>query len=85
LHGNTTAVVLERAPETPRALNVTSGGFVKARYFLRLPKGIEAGEAVLAVPEWKAQPVIFVVRDYPDAVALSQQVIVFSPPFTRTA
>ncbi|MDX3910703.1 MAG: hypothetical protein QHC67_12930 [Sphingobium sp.] len=43
LHGHTTAVFLERAPETPRALNVTSGGFVKARLFLAVAKRDRGG------------------------------------------
>src|SRR3546814_536636 len=61
INGGTGNITLERAPQTPEAVSVPAGGFIRARYTLHVPPDKTAGEAVLAVPGWSAQRVAFVV------------------------
>src|SRR3546814_16632679 len=61
INGGTGNITLERAPQTPEAVSVPAGGFIRARYTLHVPPDKTAGEAVLAVPGWSAHRVAFVV------------------------
>src|SRR3546814_2431777 len=44
INGGTGNITLERAPQTPGAVSVPAGGFIRARYTLHVPPDKTAGE-----------------------------------------
>ena len=87
-------VWLERTADTPADAAVPAGGFLRARYRMRVPADLALDRAILSIPAWSPQQVAVALRpananaqvaSAPEAPIDSRQPEVAPPPSDRAA